>query len=152
MSTKHRHHPKAPQQLVRPDPLGAIAAVAQSVSFSGPLPHPAILARYNDAIPDGASRIMTMAENQSVHRERIELMVVEGNVKSQQRGTNYAFILCLVALIGGFALLFTGKSAEGWVSIIGSLSAVAGVFIYGRHKQSKERVEKSNALASRKAR
>jgi uncharacterized membrane protein len=152
VSKKHRHPPKQPQELVRSNPAGgAFTAVTQSVTFTGPLPHPAILARYNEAIPNGAERIVAMAESQSAHRERIELMVVQGNVQSQARGTNYAFILCLAALIGGFALLFTGRSAEGWVSILGSLSAVAGVFIYGRSKQGKERVEKSSAL-TRKSR
>ena len=60
-------------------------------------------------MPDGAERIIAMAESQSAHRERIEAMVIEGNVKSQQRGTHYAFILCLVAMVGGFVLLYTGK-------------------------------------------
>lgn len=95
---------------------------------------------------------MTMAERQSAHRERLEAMVVEGNVKSQQRGTNYAFVLCLVALIGGFALLFMGRNVNGWISILGSLTALASTFIYSRHRQAKERVEKSESLMSRKAR
>jgi uncharacterized membrane protein len=122
------------------------------VSFSGPLPHPALLAKYNEVIPNGAERLMTMAERQSAHRERLETMVVEGNVKSQQRGTNYAFVLCLVALIGGFALLFMGRNVNGWISILGSLTALASTFIYSRHRQAKERVEKSESLMSRKAR
>jgi uncharacterized membrane protein len=64
---------------------------------------------------------MAMAERQSAHRERLEAMVVESNVKSQQRGTNYAFVLCLVALVGGFSLLFLGRNIDGWISILGSL-------------------------------
>jgi uncharacterized membrane protein len=120
------------------------------VAFSGPLPPPALLEKYNEIIPNGAERIMAMAERQSAHREHLETIVTEGNVKSQQRGTNYAFILCLVAMIGGFVLLFLGRSVDGWVSILGSLGAVASVFIYGRHKQGKERIEKSDALLSKK--
>jgi len=126
--------------------------VTQSVSYSGPLPHPALLAKYNEVIPGGAERIMAMAERQSAHRERLEAMVVESNVKSQQRGTNYAFVLCLVALVGGFSLLFLGRNIDGWISILGSLTALASTFIYSRHKQAQERIEKSEALMSRKAR
>ncbi|MFP5205242.1 MAG: DUF2335 domain-containing protein [Acidobacteriota bacterium] len=124
----------------------------QSVSFSGPLPHPALLAKYNETIPNGAERIMAMAERQGAHRENLERMVVEGNVKSQARGTTYAFILCLVALVGGFALLFTGRNGAGLASIISALAALASAFIYGRYKQSKERADKSDAVESRRAR
>ena len=44
----------------------------QSTSFSGPLPHPEILERYNSAVPGGAERIIAMAEKQSDHRMRLE--------------------------------------------------------------------------------
>lgn len=33
-------------------------------AFSGPLPPPAMLAQYNDVVPNGAERIMAMAERQ----------------------------------------------------------------------------------------
>jgi uncharacterized membrane protein len=127
----------------------AIASVTQAVSFSGPLPHPSILAKYNEVIPDGAERIMAMAERQSTHRESLEAQVVAGNVAAQARGSHYAFILCLVALIGGFALIFTGRNVSGLVSIIGSLTALASVFVYGKIQQKNERKEKASALTSR---
>jgi uncharacterized membrane protein len=132
---------------------GAIATVtSQSVSFSGPLPHPAILEKYNEIIPGGAERILAMAEHQSAHREHLERTVVEGNVKSQARGTLYGFIICLVSIVGGFALLFEGKNAQGLAAIISSLAALAGVFVYGRYKQAKERTDKADAIASRRPR
>jgi hypothetical protein len=42
----------------------------------GPLPDPAELAAYNEIIPNGADRIMRMAEDQSTHRIGIEKIVV----------------------------------------------------------------------------
>jgi uncharacterized membrane protein len=122
----------------------------QSVSYSGPLPHPALLAKYNEVIPNGAERIMAMAERQSIHRESIEAKVVAGNLASQARGSIFAFIICLVSLIGGFALILTGKSVDGLVAIISSLAALAGVFVYGKYQQRRERVDKADALATRR--
>lgn len=122
----------------------------QSVSFSGPLPHPALLAKYNEVIPNGAERIMAMAERQGAHRESLEARVVAGNVASQARGSIFAFIICLVALVGGFTLIAVGKSADGLASIISSLAALAGVFVYGKYQQRKERLDKADALANRR--
>jgi uncharacterized membrane protein len=93
---------------------------------------------------------MAMAERQSAHRESLEAKVVAGNIANQARGSIFAFIICLVALIGGFTLIATGKSASGLAAIISSLGALAGVFIYGKYQQRKERQAKSEALAVRK--
>jgi uncharacterized membrane protein len=117
------------------------------VSFSGPLPHASLLAKYNEVIPHGAERIMAMAERQSAHRESLEAKVVAGNIASQKRGSIFAFIICLVAIIGGFALIATGKSASGLATIIASLTAL---FVYGKYQQRKERQAKSEALDTRR--
>jgi uncharacterized membrane protein len=120
------------------------------VSFSGPLPHASLLAKYNEVIPHGAERIMAMAERQSAHRESLEAKVVAGNIASQKRGSIFAFIICLVAIIGGFALIATGKSASGLATIIASLTALTSVFVYGKYQQRKERQAKSEALDTRR--
>jgi uncharacterized membrane protein len=128
----------------------AISTVTQSVSFTGPLPHPALLAKYNEVIPNGAERIMAMAERQSAHREALEAQVVAGNVASQARGSHYAFIISLVTIIGGFVLIGMGKSVIGVSAVIGSLATLAGVFIFAKIEQKRERVEKQDALLSRR--
>jgi uncharacterized membrane protein len=94
---------------------------------------------------------MAMAERQSAHRESLEAMVVAGNVKSQARGTLYAFIICMVTVIGGFVLIGLGKSVIGISAIVASLASLAGVFIYSKREQRKERVDKQGALMSRKS-
>ncbi len=91
-----------------------------------------------------------MAERQGAHRESLEARVVAGNVASQARGSIFAFIICLVALVGGFTLIAVGKSADGLASIISSLAALAGVFVYGKYQQRKERLDKADALANRR--
>ncbi len=133
----------------KPSTDAAMQARVQAEFFSGPLPPPSLLARYNDIIPSGAERILTMAERQSAHRENLEAQVVAGNLASQRRGSQYAFILALVAIGGGILLIHEGKSASGLATVISALAGPVSIFFYSQHKQSKERAEKADALAER---
>jgi uncharacterized membrane protein len=118
-------------------------------SYTGPIPPPGMLVKYNEAVPGAADRILVMAERQSVHREAIESKVVDAGIKSQARGSWFGFIVSMTAVVGGIYLIKLGKSSEGLTAIIGSLAALAGVFVYGKRKESKELKEKSDALAKR---
>lgn len=128
----------------------ALVFQSRSSSFSGPIPPPQLLAQYNEIIPNGAERIMVMAERQSAHRESLEAMVITGNVASQTRGSYFAFIICMTALIFGFILILSGRNAVGLAAIISALAGVAATFIYSKHQQSKERIEKAAAFEKRK--
>lgn len=144
--SKNRRHslpnPNSPQQ-------GNLVQV-HAASFSGPLPLPSLIAQYNDVIPNGVERIMAMAERQSAHRERLEARVVDGNVANQTLGSYFAFILALVAIVGGFYLIHEGRSTQGLAAIITSVGGLVGVFFYSKYEQRQERIEKSNALQARR--
>ena len=43
-----------------------------SEAFSGPIPPPDLLEKYNNIIPNGADRILAMAEQQQAHRQFME--------------------------------------------------------------------------------
>lgn len=101
-----------------------------------------MLARFNEVIPRGADRIVSMAESQLNHRQSLEAAVVNGNVTAQRRGQLFGFILGLVAIVGGIALIAFDKSTQGLVAIITAFSALAGVFFYGRYEQGRERDQK----------
>jgi uncharacterized membrane protein len=147
---KQKHLPPSPSApLERPEP-GDVAQI-QAVHYSGPLPHPSLLAKYNELIPNGAERIMAMAERQSAHRESLEKRVVNGNVANQTRGSYFAFILALVSILCGVFLIHEGKSGEGLAAIITSVGGLVSVFFYSKREQRKERVEKAAALQSRRS-
>jgi len=120
--------------------------------FSGPIPPPNLLAKYNDIIPNGADRILAMAERQSAHRESLESKVVNGNLSNQKTGTIFGFILCLVVILGGVYIMAIGRNGWGFAAILSALASLATVFAVSRSQQRKERVEKSEALASRRRR
>jgi len=89
------------------------------VEFSGPLPHPQLLAQYNEAVPNGADRIVKLTENQAAHRQSIE-----------SRAQIFTFAIAMVALVGGIVLIALGDSAEGLVPLIAAIAGLGGLFVY----------------------
>jgi hypothetical protein len=70
----------------------------------------------------------------------------------QKSGSNRAFILALLVILGGIYLMATGKDGWGFATIISSLAALVTVFALGRSAQQKERVEKETAIQTRQNR
>jgi len=83
-----------------------------------------------------------MAESQLSHRQALESVVINGNVAAQGRGQLYAFILGLITVIGGIGLIAFNKDVQGLAAIITAFTGLAGLFIYGRVEQSRERERK----------
>lgn len=149
--TESQHLPDA-GPLEKPSELKSRELIEIEASvFSGPLPLPDLIAEYDRIIPNGAERIMAMAERQSSHRETMEASVVRGNIASQTRGSYFAFILALVSILGGLFLIYSGRSAAGLASIIASVGALAGVFVYSKYEERKERGRKLENLQSRRS-
>jgi uncharacterized membrane protein len=105
-----------------------------------------MLERYNEIVPNGADRIVSMAESQVRHRQTLENSVISGNVKAQSRGQVFAFALGLLSIGGGIGLIAFGRDASGLVAIITALASYAVVFVYGKHEQRAERAEKRREL------
>ena len=89
-------------------PSEAVEAVSEHVSitqsFRGPLPPPGLLAKYNDAFPGCAERIVAMTEQQLTHRHALESRAIDGKLSAERRGQTLGFILALTAIIGGCVL------------------------------------------------
>ena len=100
--------------------------------FQGPIPPPDTLAKYEEIIPGAAERILSMAEKQGNHRRNLETKVIAKDSGRASRGQIFAFIISMTIIIGGFVMIWQGKSLEGMSSIIGAITALVGVFIYGK--------------------
>lgn len=111
-------------------------------SFSGPLPPPEALAQYNDVIPGAAERILAMAEKQQLHRQKLELEVIRSNINAQRLGVLLGFFIALTATGGGIYLIANGQSVGGLVSILATLVALVGTFIYGKKEAKSIRTQK----------
>lgn len=88
-----------------PDEKNSAAAqlvkVAATLSYSGPLPPPEALQRYDQILPGAANRIIKMAESQHEHRQKLEKTVVESNAFSQKVGLILGFVVAMTAIVGG---------------------------------------------------
>lgn len=119
-----------------------LISVERSI-HSGPIPSPEALQKYNKIIPDGAHRIMKMAENQSEHRISIEKKVINNQLFQSKLGQTLAFVIALVCLYVSWDLAKSGyeivASIIGGVTILGLVST----FIYGKVKQ-KENLKENN--------
>jgi uncharacterized membrane protein len=113
------------------NPGSGVISVSQ-FQFSGPLPPPQILAMYNDIVPNGAERIIAMAENDARHVQDMERIRIEGDRDQKRRGQNYALILALTSLgLTAWALYMghdTAAIAFGTTTVLGLVSA----FVLGR--------------------
>ena len=83
-----------------------------------------------------------MAESQAKHRQALEDRVTRANVRNQLLGSIFGFVLGFAAIGGGIYLIAIGKDATGLASIITALVSLAGVFIFGRRAQERERQAK----------
>jgi uncharacterized membrane protein len=123
-----------------------IMALSASAEFSGPIPHPALLAGYEKALPGAADRILGMAERQAAHRQELERDVVHANIASEKRG---AYCGLTVALTGFVLAGFLGYSGQGVAAITAALAPVVGLttaFIIGQNKKKAELAEKREAV------
>ena len=113
--------------------------------FSGPLPPPADLERYEKIYPGMTERLVALhertfelARNQAEHRQKLEIEVIQGNLGSQSRGQWMAFIIVIASLLAGAFLIYSGKKAEGLWAMFAPLSGVLAVFVVTRSKHDKE--------------
>lgn len=111
--------------------------------FSGPIPPPDILEKYEKIFPGIADRVIKLTENQSSHRQEIEKFVIKSQQQQSGRGQIFAFVLAIVALIISLVATLCGYQTVG--SIIGGSTVVSLVivFITGKHLQTKSLQQKN---------
>jgi uncharacterized membrane protein len=114
--------------------------------FSGPLPPPDALAEYERIFPGCAKRIVDMADRQSQHRQSLEKRSIFSNTRNETLGQILAAVITLVTISGSIYLAAIGKELTGFGIILTNITALAGVFVYGRYQQKEERKEKNEAL------
>ncbi|MCD4823919.1 MAG: DUF2335 domain-containing protein [Phycisphaerae bacterium] len=127
--------------------------------FAGPLPPPVILDQYNNIIPDGAERIMVMAENQSLHRRQLEKQALEAEIEDKRRqreaeidderhqrtetrlGQVFGLLVVVFALIASVVIiiLVPGPGGATTSSILGGggLTGLVYAFHYSKSKTTK---------------
>lgn len=115
------------------------AIVSQtSVVFSGPLPPPQVLKQYNDIVPGAADRVLSMAEEQSKHRQHLERYVIRTDGLKSVLGLLFAFGVAVIGLISGAYSAIKGQPLFGATVSITVLGGIVYAFIYGTRERMRE--------------
>jgi len=103
---------------------------SRSEIYSGPLPHPEILNRYDEIIPGAAERILKMAENEQGHRLTMDKESTTNAIVMGYLGITFAFfaVIMLVCLV--YYALSKGFDTAAATISVGAIASVASVFIF----------------------
>ena len=113
-------------------------------AFSGPLPPPEVLEKYNRVIPNAAERILKMAEDQSHHRQTLEKKVIDHDILNSRLGIVFAFIIAISFITASYFAAIKDHPIYGGIMGTAGLTSLVYVFIYGSKSRAKERAEKAN--------
>lgn len=97
---------------------------------SGPLPSPRVMNAYRELGEDFPERIFAMAEKEQAHRHEIANRNSRTASFAQKAGVVLAGLLALVGVLGGVALVFADKNAQGFVTILLALGTLIGTAAY----------------------
>lgn len=132
----------ADPELLSREPSGQL--LYQSYGFSGPIPPPEIFAGYDKALPNGADRVMKMAEREQEHRHKMEDTIVRKESFEKRAGLIFAFFLAISAMgTASYLLIFTGKSWPGLTMFIVQFVGLAGAFLGAQILKRSDKDEES---------
>ena len=118
--------------------------IIRSEMYSGPIPPPEALARYEEIQPGAADRILKMAEKQQEHRMALETKAIGGQVDQSKRGQLFGFILVFVCIaVAVFFSLYFGMTAFAVTFLCVTMVSVVGLFVTGKMAVQKNLAQKS---------
>jgi uncharacterized membrane protein len=105
--------------------------VHQQFAISGPLPHSSEFSNYEATLPGAANRILSMAERETVHRQSLDIKVVEAGIRQSSIGQWLGFI-CVLASGGliaygiheGAPLSFIPGTITGLASLVAVFTSI----------------------------
>lgn len=129
-----------PIQGERLPPVETERSIERSVSvevYRGPLPSPQDYREYAAIIPNGAERLMRMAEKQQDHEHKREM---KGEARATLGVVSAVFSVSVAVGLSGYGF-YTGHSVEA-LGVFGvTLAAIVGVFVRGTATQQGQQIE-----------
>jgi uncharacterized membrane protein len=151
---------KLQNQYVVDEAVGPAAAVipiltatSTTVSqYSGPIPSPEALARYNEIVPGAAAQLIEWANRQATHRQSLEDFAVRHEAKRSWWGLAAGFAIAISAVAGGVLCILNGHDVAG-ASLVGtSLVGIVTTFVVGTVSRGLERRDRARMLTGEKMR
>jgi uncharacterized membrane protein len=117
-------------------PIGSVQigqVQAQSQLYSGPVPHPDILQKFDTLVPGTAQRMIQLAEDESIHRRRMESAALDANIDAQRKQLDIAasqnkavFRSDLFGQVFGLVVALACIAAAVYLAMIGN-NVAAGI-------------------------
>ena len=118
--------------------------IMRSELYSGPIPPPEALARYEEIQPGAADRILKMAEKQQEHRMALETKAIGGQVDQSKRGQIFGFIAIFVCIaVAVFFAIYCGITTFAASFLTVTMVILVGLFITGKNVMKKDLSKKS---------
>lgn len=117
--------------------ISSITIQQTSSQYSGPIPSPEMLDAYNTIMPDGANRIMRMAEEQSRHRMDLEKQTIASQNKQGERGQIFALVSVICLILAGVGVCILDYPTVGGTIFGTTILGIGAVFAFGKHSMRK---------------
>lgn len=106
--------------------------VTQTQQWSGPLPPPGALKQFNETIPNGAERIMTMVEQEQAQRIAHENRRQEGEIAATRRSHFLGGAITLLSIAAAVGGSYVGVNPIVCVAVVGLPIASIIKSIFGK--------------------
>lgn len=109
-----------------------------SEHYSGPVPPPAMLERYDYLVPGSAKKIIDTAMGQTVHRQAQESKVISGSEARADRGQILGALILLAGIGCGLVIALAASPVVGGTVIGGVVASGALVYVVGGRPPKEE--------------
>ncbi len=113
-----------------------VSTVLQAEMYSGPMPHPAHFAQFEQTLPGSADRILTMTELEQAHRHSWEDKALAGEIFTVKFGQVGGVIGMLTLIACGTWLAFNGHDAFGIAALAPPIFSGLFVLLKGWRKDT----------------
>ena len=150
LTRRQRRHPQPVQvPAAHGDDTKRLSLTLTQTQWAGTFPHPDDMERYERLYTGAAGTIFEDFREQSAHRMRQEALVVQANVRAQERAPIIAAVISLATITSGTLIALHG---EIWPGIIEGLSPTAIIVasrIFSQRKQGADLRAKRDDLQRR---
>ena len=126
--------------VLEPQPIEKEEKVSrlEVTAYSGIIPHPSIIAGYEDILPGSADRILSMAEKEGEHRRSLEKKITEDDGNRAYLGLMAGFLIAVTGLGGSIYLGLKDKIWASGIMSAGTLTSLVTVFVKGKERRRAE--------------
>jgi len=130
MSKKRNPAPRSESGLpVQEPPSAKPVAVRAESSWSGPIPSPDQLARFDAVVPGSAERILNMAEQEGEHARDMQRRAVKAAIRLEHLGQGCAFVFAAGAVMAAYRLAMAGHDMVAGILIGTTLATIVIAFL-----------------------